>query len=133
MFLFYCRLCFGLENFLQYQMLIQPLMVFLFLAVTVPQAQLSPNATQTSLQEAPEADNVLLVAFIAGTSSDDVYIPAASLRMCGVRIMVVGMSSLVLHSQLTDIAYPPSYVLRTDAIEGVQKSSESVSVLISQG
>lgn len=74
-----------------------------------------------------------LVTFIAGTSSDDVYIPAASLRMCGVRIMVVGMSSLVLHSQLTDIAYPPSYVLRTDAIEGVQNSSESVSVLISQG
>lgn len=74
-----------------------------------------------------------LVTFIAGTSSDDVYIPAASLRMCGVRIMVVSMSSLVLHSQLTDIAYPPSYVLRTDAIEGVQNSSESVSVLISQG
>ena len=36
-------------------------MVFLFLAVTVPQAQLSPNATQTSLQEAPEAENVLLL------------------------------------------------------------------------
>ena len=61
MFLFYCRLCFGLESFLQSQVLTQPLMVFLFLAVTVPQAQLSPNATQTSLQEAPEAENVLLL------------------------------------------------------------------------
>ena len=36
-------------------------MVFLFLAVTVPQAQRSPNATQTSLQEASEEENVLLL------------------------------------------------------------------------
>lgn len=74
-----------------------------------------------------------MLAFMAGASTDDVSIPAASLRMCGAKIMVVGMGSSVDHSQLSDIAYPPSYVLRTDSIDGVVDSSEGVSVLLSQG
>lgn len=74
-----------------------------------------------------------MVAFIADESKDDVLIPAISLGMCGVRTLVVGMGNTVQHSQLTDIAYPPSYVLRTDSIDGVSKSDQAVAALLSQG
>ena len=74
-----------------------------------------------------------LVAVIAGKAPGDVIIPADSLRMCGVKITVVGIGRLVDQSQLTSMAYPSSYILRIASIDGLLDISGSTTSLIAQG
>ena len=74
-----------------------------------------------------------LLVLMAGTSTDDVSNAAASLRMCGVKITVVGIGKSVPHLQLTKVAYPTSSVLRTPSFDGLFDISGSTSALIQQG
>ena len=74
-----------------------------------------------------------LLVLMAGTSTDDVSNAAASLRMCGVKITVVGIGKSVQHLQLTKMAYPSSSVLRTASFDGLFDISGSTSSLIQQG
>ena len=74
-----------------------------------------------------------LLVLIAGASPGDLSVPAMSLRMCGVKIIAVGIGGLVQESQLIQMAYPNSYVLRTSSTRGLIDISLSVANLIAQG
>ena len=74
-----------------------------------------------------------LLVLMAGESADDLSTAAASLRMCGVKITVVGIGKSVQHLQLTAMAYPSSYVLRSASFEGLFDISGGTSALIQQG
>ena len=74
-----------------------------------------------------------LLVLMAGTSTDDVSSASASLRMCGVKITVVGIGKSVQHLQLTTMAYPSSSVLRTASFDGLFDISGGTAALIQQG
>lgn len=58
-----------------------------------------------------------LLVVIAGRSFDGVSSGAASLKLKGVKITVIGIGGGVVHSQLADMAYPSSYVLTSPSFD----------------
>lgn len=58
-----------------------------------------------------------LLVVIAGRSFDGVSSGAASLKLNGVKITVIGIGGGVVHSQLADMAYPSSYVLTSPSFD----------------
>lgn len=75
----------------------------------------------------------VLVALLAGKSSDDVSAPAASLKTAGVKIISVGMGGLFDQSQLSSMAFSSSHLLKAPSFGGLVGISGSLSTQISQG
>ena len=72
-----------------------------------------------------------LLVIMSGRSSDGVSSAAASLKLSGVKITVVGIGGLVVHSQLTDMAYPSSSVLRAASCKDLPSITGGVASVIS--
>ena len=70
---------------------------------------------------------------MAGSSSDDVTSAAESLRSAGVKVIAVGIGSSFVQSQLTAMAFSPSYVQTATSYSGLSGISGSITGLISQG
>ena len=75
----------------------------------------------------------VLIALMAGSSSDDVSSASALLKKAGVKIIVVGMGGLFVQSQLSAMAFSSSYVLTASSYSGLAGISGSLTGLISQG
>ena len=75
----------------------------------------------------------ILLIFVAGKSTDDVYNAAGSLATAGVKIIVVGMGGLYDSSQLSAMAVSSSYFLNAATFGGLAGIHGSVTSLISQG
>ncbi|KAJ7385795.1 hypothetical protein OS493_013829 [Desmophyllum pertusum] len=75
----------------------------------------------------------VLLIFVAGKSTDEVYNAAGSLATAGVKIIVVGMGALYDSSQLSAMAVSSSYVLNAASFSGLAGIHGSVTILLSQG
>ncbi|XP_078375014.1 cochlin-like isoform X2 [Oculina patagonica] len=74
----------------------------------------------------------VLVALLAGKSSDDISAPTASLKTAGVKIISVGMGGLFDQSQLSSMAFSSSHLLKAPSFGGLVGISGSLSTQISQ-
>ena len=70
---------------------------------------------------------------MAGSSSDDVASAAGTLKSAGVKIIAVGMGGSFVQSQLTAMAFSPSYVQTTSSYSGLAGKSADITNLVSQG
>ena len=87
----------------------------------------------TLFRDAASVQHRVLVAIMAGESSDDVSGPAQSLKSAGVRIIAIGLGPLVVSSQLAAMAFDSSYILTAPSVNEMSGIIGGTSVLISQG
>ena len=84
-------------------------------------------------RDAASVQHRVLVAIMAGESSDDVSGPALSLKSAGVRIIAIGLGTSVVSSQLADMAFDSSYILTAPSVNEISGIIGGTSALISQG
>lgn len=75
----------------------------------------------------------VVIVLIAGKSPQDVSSSAAALKTDGIKIIAIGMGSSADKSQLSAMAFSPSYVLTAALFSGLPGISGSVSNIVSQG
>ena len=75
----------------------------------------------------------VLIVLMAGEAAQEVSSSAGALKTAGIKIIAVGMGDSFDKSQLSAMAFSPSYVLTAASFNGLPGIGESVSTIVSQG